>query len=144
MWREKVAVCIREVRRTLAQITRVGTAISVMGRLGLSNAALACPALTQPRPFLDGFADRPAQQKCAQTALKAVEKWALARDLLPFPITVGTQAPGGTGGHVPWTEEQVNLAENHARPHLARAITLAANTSAAPTWSVCAGTISRK
>ena len=57
--------------------------------------------------FLDGFADRPAQQKCAQTALKAVEKWALVRDMLPFPITVGTQAPGGTGGHVPWTEEQV-------------------------------------
>jgi integrase len=84
------------------------------------------PALVQA--FLDGFADRPAQQKCAQTALKAVEKWALVRDLLPLPITVGTQAPGGTGGHVPWTEEQVALAEKYARPHLARVITLAANT----------------
>jgi integrase len=94
--------------------------------LGSLPVDIIRPALVQA--FLDGFADRPAQQKCAQTALKAVEKWALVRDLLPFPITVGTQAPGGTGGHVPWTEEQVALAEKHARPHLARVITLAANT----------------
>lgn len=84
------------------------------------------PALVQA--FLDGLADRPAQQKCAQTALKAVEKWALVRDLLPFPITTGTEAPGGRGGHEPWTDEQVLLAEQHARPHLARIITLASNT----------------
>jgi integrase len=84
------------------------------------------PALVQA--FLDGFADRPAQQKCAQTALKSMEKWALVRDKLPFPITLGTEAPGGTGGHVPWTDEHVALAERHAKPHLARAVTLAANT----------------
>jgi integrase len=45
-----------------------------------------------------------------------------------LPITTGTEAPGGTGGQVHWTEEQVALAEQQARPHLARAITLAANT----------------
>lgn len=84
------------------------------------------PALVQA--FLDGFADRPAQQKCAQTAIKAVERWALVRDLLPFPITTGTEAPGGTGGHEPWTDEQVELAERCARPHLARSVTLGANT----------------
>jgi integrase len=94
--------------------------------LGAVSVDVIRPALVQA--FLDGFADRPAQQKCAQTALKAVEKWALVRDLLPLPITIGTQAPGGTGGHIPWTEEQVALAEGHARPHLARVITLAANT----------------
>ncbi len=84
------------------------------------------PALVQA--FLDGYADRPAQQKCAQTALKSLEKWALVRDKLPYPITLGTEAPGGTGGHVPWTDEHVALAELHAKPHLARAVTLAANT----------------
>jgi integrase len=94
--------------------------------LGAMSVDVIRPALVQA--FLDGFADRPGQQKCAQTALKAVEKWALVRDLLPYPITTGTEAPGGTGGHVPWTEEQVALAEQQARPHLARAITLAANT----------------
>ena len=84
------------------------------------------PALVQA--FLDGFSDRLAQQRCAQTAIKSLEKWAVARDLLPRPISTGTEAPGGNGGHVPWTDEQVDLAEQNARPHLSRVITLAANT----------------
>ena len=84
------------------------------------------PALVQA--FLDGFADRLATQKCAQTALRAVEKWALVRDLLPYPITTGTEAPGSSGGHEPWTDDQVELAERCARPHLARVITLGSNT----------------
>jgi integrase len=77
--------------------------------------------------FLDGFADRPAAQKSAQTALKALERWALVRDLLPRSITIGTEAPGSQGGHKPWTDEQVELAERKARPHIARIITLAGN-----------------
>jgi integrase len=84
------------------------------------------PALVQA--FLDGLADKPATQRCAQTALKSLEKWALVRDLLPRVITTGTEAPGGDGAHIPWTDEQVALAEQHARPHLTRVITLAANT----------------
>jgi integrase len=84
------------------------------------------PALMQA--FLDGLSDRPAQQKCAQTAIKSLERWALVRDLLPRAISTGTEAPGGDGGHVPWTEEQVALAERSARPHLARVVTLGANT----------------
>lgn len=84
------------------------------------------PALVQA--FLDGFADRPAQQKCAQTALKAIERWAIVRDLLPYPITTGTEAPGGEGGYEPWPDELVALAERECRPHLSRVITLAANT----------------
>src|SRR5262249_10799347 len=94
--------------------------------LGALPVDIIRPALVQA--FLDGFADRPGQQIVAQTALKAVEKWALVRDLLPYPITTGTQAIGSSGGFVPWTEEQVALAEMHARPYLARVITLAANT----------------
>lgn len=84
------------------------------------------PALVQA--FLDGLADRPAAQKSAQTAIKSLERWALVRDLLPRPISTGTEAPGSDGGHVPWTDEQVLLGERGARPHIARAITLAANT----------------
>jgi integrase len=84
------------------------------------------PALVQA--FLDGLADRPAQQKNAKTALCAVEKWALVRDLLPYPITTGTEAPGGDGAFEPWTDEQVAYAEQHCRPHIARAITLGSNT----------------
>ena len=84
------------------------------------------PALVQA--FLDGLADLPAKQKVAQTALKAVEKWAIVRDLLPRPITMGTVAPGGDGGHKPWTAEQISLAEKHASPHMSKVITLASNT----------------
>jgi integrase len=94
--------------------------------LGALPVDVIRPSLVQA--FLDGFADRPAQQKCAQTAIKAVERWALVRDLLPWPITIGTEAPGGTGGYEPWADAQVDLAERIARPHLARVITLAANT----------------
>jgi integrase len=84
------------------------------------------PALAQA--FLDGLADRPGSQHNARTALKALERWAIVRDLLPRPITLGTEIIGRDGGHVPWTDEQVAYAESHARPHLARAVTLAVNT----------------
>lgn len=84
------------------------------------------PALVQS--FLDGLAHMPATQKLAQTSLKALEKWALVRDLLAYPITTGTEAPGSKGGHVPWTDEQVRLAETSSKPHIARIITLGANT----------------
>lgn len=84
------------------------------------------PALVQA--FLDGLADRPAAQKSAQTAIKSLERWAIVRDLLPRAISTGTEAPGSDGGHVPWTDEQVTLAEHYARPHIARAVTMAANT----------------
>ena len=115
----------------LAKSTRVsyGYLLGLAERpdtLGAYPVDVIRPALVQA--FLDGLADRPAQQKNAQTALKAVEKWALVRDLLAHPITIGTEAPGGTGAYEPWTAEQVELAERCCRPHLARVITLASNT----------------
>jgi integrase len=94
--------------------------------LGALSVEEIRPALVQA--FLDGFADRPGQQRCAQTALKSLEKWALVRDLLPYPITTGTEAPGGRGSHEPWNDEHVRLAEQHARRDLAQLVTLAANT----------------
>ncbi len=84
------------------------------------------PSLIQA--FLDGLSDRPAKQANARTAIKALERWALVRDILPFPITTGTEIIGSDGGHIPWSDEQVELAETHARPEMARAVTLAANT----------------
>ena len=84
------------------------------------------PALVQA--FLDGLADRPSVQAVARTAIKAVERWAIVRDLLPGPITLGTEVIKREGGHTPWTDEQVTFAEQHASLPMARAITLAANT----------------
>lgn len=116
---------------SLAKSTRVGYRY-LLGlaeqpeTLGAYPVDVIRPALVQA--FLDGLADRPAQQRNAQTALKAVEKWAIVRDLLPYPITTGTEAPGGTGGYGPWDDEQVELAERTLKPYLARVITLGANT----------------
>src|SRR6266498_835517 len=94
--------------------------------LGAISTDVIRPSLIQA--FLDGLSDRPAKQANARTAIKALERWALVRDILPFPITTGTEIIGSDGGHIPWSDEQVELAETHARPEMARAVTLAANT----------------
>jgi integrase len=110
-------------RASYGHLLRLAESPQTLGEVSVDEIR---PALVQA--FLDGLSDRPGMQKVAQTALKAVERWALVRDLLAHPITTGTEAKGSDGGHVPWTEEQVLLGEREARPYLARAITLAANT----------------
>lgn len=94
--------------------------------LGALPVDVIRPALVQA--FLDGLAGRPGLQINARVALKAVEKWAIVRDMIPHSITLGCEVEGLDGGHEPWADEQVSLAETHARPHLARVVTLAANT----------------
>lgn len=84
------------------------------------------PALVQA--FLDGMAGRPGKQVAMLAALKQVERWAIVRDLLPYPITTGVEVDGTHDGHVPWSDAQVALAEQYARPEFSRVITLAANT----------------
>lgn len=101
--------------------------------LRIAEDALGAFSVQQIRPsvvqsFLDGMAETPGRQAVARTALKAVEKYALVRDLLLYPITTGTQVVGIQGGHEPWTDAQVKLAEDKARPDLARVVTLAVNT----------------
>lgn len=81
------------------------------------------PSLVQA--FLDGLAATPGRQKNARVALKAVEKYALVRDLLPYPILTGTETIKMDGGHEPWPDDMVKLALAHARPDLARVIMLA-------------------
>lgn len=84
------------------------------------------PALVQA--FLDGLSGTPGRQHNARTALKAVEKYALVRDLLPYPIMTGTAAIKMDGGHEPWSDEMVQLALKHARPDLARVVLLGVET----------------
>lgn len=84
------------------------------------------PSLVQK--FLNGLADKPGAQIRARVAIKAVEAFALPLDLLPHSITTGTTVIGSHGGHKPWTDEQVSIAEQYAAPHIAKLITLAANT----------------
>jgi len=94
--------------------------------LGAVSLDVIRPALIQG--YLDGWDDKPGKQAAALAAFKALEKWAVVRDLLPRPITLGVETGKPEGGHKPWTDAQVALAEQHVRPDLARAITLGANT----------------
>jgi integrase len=84
------------------------------------------PALVQG--FLDGLADKPGIQRHALTALKSLEKWTLVRDLLTHTITLGCEARGAQGAHEPWSDAEVELAEQNAKPSLARIVTLISNT----------------
>lgn len=84
------------------------------------------PALVQA--FLDGLSRTPGRQHNARTAIKAVERFALVRDLLPYPITTGTETLPMDGGHEPWPDAMVQLALTHARPDLARVVLLAVET----------------
>jgi integrase len=96
------------------------------GGLGGCSVQVIRPSLIQA--FLDALAHKPGQQMNARTALKAVEKFAVVRDLMPIPFMTGTSCIGSDGGHEPWTFEQVALAEEHARADLSRVITLAVET----------------
>jgi integrase len=84
------------------------------------------PALVQA--FLDGFADHPATQRNVRSALLALEKWAMVRDLLPRSITANTEAIRTSESYEPWSDEHIKIAEQWARPDLARLVTLAAGT----------------
>jgi len=92
--------------------------------------ALSCqeirPSLVQG--FYDGIADRPAKQEASLRAMRQLEKWAIVRELLPRQITLGVEVGHSEGGHVPWTDEHVAVAEQYCRPDLARVVTLGANT----------------
>lgn len=96
------------------------------GALGAYSVQTIRPALVQL--FLDQLAETPGKQAVARTALCAVEKWALVRDRLPYPIMTGTETVGSDGGHEPWPDFCVTLAEQHAAVDLAKAVTLALGT----------------
>jgi len=94
--------------------------------LGAVDVEVIRPSLVQA--FLDGLAATPGIQRIARTAIKAVENWALIRDLLPYPISTGTQTIAMDGVHEPWSDQHVMLATAHARPDLARVIRIAVHT----------------
>jgi hypothetical protein len=94
--------------------------------LGAISVNIIRPALVQA--FMDGMSDRPGKQTAALAALRQLERWAIVRDLLAQPITLGVEVGHSHDGHRPWTDQQVRLAETNARPELAKVVTLGANT----------------
>lgn len=100
--------------------------VSTHERLGSVLIQEIRPSIVQA--CLDGLVERPAKQETVYRALKQLERWAIVRDLLPRAITTGCELEGSDGGHLPWTDEQVTLAEAETSAALSRVITLAANT----------------
>lgn len=84
------------------------------------------PSLIQG--YLDGLDGRPGKQAAALCAFKALDAWAVVRDLMPRQITYGVKTGRPLGGHIPWTADQVGAAELNCRTDIARAILLGANT----------------
>jgi integrase len=78
--------------------------------------------------FLDGLAEHPYMQHRGKRALRAVEKWALQRRRMPRAIVRDAGLVKADGSREPWTLEEVDLGEQHARPHFARIITLGSMT----------------
>ena len=106
-----------------------GRELNFMSRpdcLGAFSTGEIRPALVQA--YFDGLAGSPGKQAAALSALKQFEKWAVVRDILPRQITLGVEVEEMEGGHIPWDDEHVALAEEYARPDLARVVTLGANT----------------
>jgi integrase len=110
-------------RDTWGRELRFAAREDVLGAVSLNAIR---PALVQA--FLDGLSGRPGKQAVSYSVLKQVEKYALVRDLVPRAFMSGVETERPQGGHLPWTDNDVALAEKHARPDLARAVTLGANT----------------
>lgn len=102
---------------------RFACAPNCLGNISLADIR---PSLVQG--YLDGWSDKPGKQQSALRAIKALEKWAVVRDLLPRAITLGVVSGRSRGGHLPWTDSQVDCAERYARCDLSRVVTLAAAT----------------
>jgi integrase len=95
-------------------------------KLGAYSLKEIRPALIQG--YLDGLDGRPGKQAVAKAAFQALSKWAERHDHLARDITRGVETGRARGGHIPWTDKQVNVAGNVCRADVARAIILAANT----------------
>jgi integrase len=117
------AALAKSTQRIYNDVLRIAERQEALG--GLSITVIR-PSLVQA--FLDGLAETPGRQKIARTALAAVQKFALVRDLLPYPIMTGTYTVPTDGGHEPWSFEHVQIAERHARSDLAHVVTLAVHT----------------
>lgn len=94
--------------------------------LGEISLKVLRPALVQA--YMDGLEGRPGKQANALGILRQMERWAIARDLLGRPITMGVEIERMDGGHTPWSEADVARAEQFAKPFIARVVTLGANT----------------
>lgn len=80
------------------------------------------------RGYINGWHDKPGKQRASLTALRALKAWALQQQLIQFSFTEDVRLKDHLSGHIPWEQEQVDLAIAHSRPDIARVIILGAYT----------------
>lgn len=76
------------------------------------------------RAVMDGFAKMPGKANAFLVSMQGLSKWARVRDLLNQSITEGVERYAITGGHKPWTDEQIAEARKSLRGMIRRAIML--------------------
>lgn len=62
------------------------------------------------REVMEGLSDRPGAANNFLGTMRALSKWGLARDHFTQPLTSGVEPYPKTGGHKPWTPEQLAAA----------------------------------
>ena len=131
------AEVLRAFERSAAFPSHAGTAANyaraikwaeaVLGRFSTTDTINGIrPKLVQAA--LDELVSTPAERVNRRAVLVTIDKWAAPRELLLRSITFGVKVKGSDGGHEPWTDAQVAIGQQHARPDLARIITIAVNT----------------
>ena len=119
---EKFTALAPKTQVSYRHVLRLAEHPSTLGEIPVDEID---PYLVQA--FVDSFAKRPGIQRHALVALRSLERWAVKRRFLPRSITFGVETVEMDGAREPWTESEVAVAEKHARPDLARVVTLAVN-----------------
>ena len=73
---------------------------------------------------MEQLADTPGAANNFLGAMRALSKWGRAKGLLEFPLTDGVEAFRMTGGHKPWTDEQIRVAHEHLTGMVRRGVML--------------------
>ncbi len=68
---------------------------------------------THVRAAMEDIADSPGAANNFLSAMRALSSWARARDHIDFPLTDGIRPYEKSGGHRPWTDEQIKVAHEH-------------------------------
>jgi hypothetical protein len=74
--------------------------------------------------YFQVIADQPGKAKSAKTALNLIQAWAMDNGWVTVPFMTSIKAPGGGGGHIPWSDDHIALALAQVDPDLAKALIL--------------------
>ncbi len=80
------------------------------------------------REFIEGLAEKPGAANNFLSVMRSLSKWANARELLTRSLTEGVERYTPKGGHKPWTDAQLAIAEQKLTGMVRRGFILARYT----------------